>query len=140
MAWDVNLGVVMDTRNAVCVDEKQLMRKIGWRIAPLLFLSYLSAYLDRVNVAFAALHMHKKLGLTSTQYGLGASIFLVAYFLFEVPSNLLLQRLGARRWISRIMLSWGIISAMMALTSSSSSPSMFCASSWEPRRPAFCPA
>ena len=121
MDWDLDFGVVTDTRDAVCVDEKQLMGRIWWRIVPLLFLSYLSAYLDRVNVAFAALKMNKELGLTSTQYGLGASVFFVAYFLFEVPSNLLLQRFGARRWISRIMLSWGIISAMMALTSSASS-------------------
>lgn len=125
MTRDENLDVKSDRSVVAVTDEKRLMSKIWWRIVPLLFLSYLSAYLDRVNVAFAALHMNKELGFTSTQYGLGASIFFIAYFLFEVPSNLLLQKVGARHWISRIMLTWGIVSAMMALTTSPSSFYLF---------------
>lgn len=95
--------------------------KYAWHIVPLVFAAYLAVYLDRVNVAFTALHMNKDLGLSSRQYSLGASIFFLAYLLFEVPSNLSLQRMGARRWTARIMLTWGVISGMMALTTSASS-------------------
>src|SRR6201989_2466663 len=84
------------------------------RIVPFLIVCYLVAYLDRVNVGFAALAMNHDLGLSQTAFGLGAGIFFIAYFIFEVPSNLLLERFGARKWISRIMLSWGLLSGLMA--------------------------
>ncbi len=91
-------------------------RKIGLRILPLLFLSYVFSYVDRVNIGFAQLQMSQDLGFSSAVYGLGAGIFFIGYFLFEIPSNLLLQRLGARVWIARIMISWGILSALLMFT------------------------
>jgi len=87
--------------------------KAGWRILPLLGLAYLIAYMDRVNVSFAATQMNSDLGFSATVYGLGAGMFFLSYALFEIPSNLLLLRFGARRWIARIMISWGLLSAMM---------------------------
>lgn len=91
--------------------------KVTRRIVPLLLLGYVIAYLDRVNVSFAKLQMLDDLALSETVYGLGAGIFFLGYFLFEVPSNLLLHRLGARVWLSRIMISWGLISAAMMFVS-----------------------
>ncbi|MBP0619191.1 MFS transporter [Cupriavidus consociatus] len=96
-------------------------RKVAWRLVPLLFLCYIVAYLDRVNVGFAKLQMQADLQLTETVYGLGAGIFFVGYFLFEVPSNLVLHRYGARRWIARIMITWGLLSAAMMLVKSPAS-------------------
>ncbi len=90
-----------------------LYAKISRRILPLLLIGYIVAYLDRVNVGFAKLQMLEDLQFSQTVYGLGAGIFFIGYFFFEVPSNLLLHRLGARRWLARIMISWGIVSAMM---------------------------
>ncbi len=95
--------------------EQQTIAKVSRRIVPFLMLCYFVAYLDRVNVSFAALSMNKALGISSTAFGLGAGIFFFSYFVFEVPSNLALERFGARRWIARIMLSWGILSGAMAL-------------------------
>src|SRR5262252_1564392 len=89
-------------------------RKAAWRLIPFLILCYLIAFLDRVNVGFAALTMNKELGLTAEMFGFGAGIFFFGYFIFEVPSNLILEKVGARRWIARIMISWGIISAAFA--------------------------
>ncbi len=94
--------------------EARTIRKVMWRLMPFLMLCYFVAYLDRVNVGFAALSMNRDLGLTQTVYGLGAGIFFIAYFFFEVPSNILLERFGARRWIARIMFSWGVIAGAMA--------------------------
>jgi D-galactonate transporter len=91
--------------------EEATYRKVTWRILPLLFLCYLFSYLDRVNVGFAKLQMVADLGFSETIYGLGAGVFFIGYFLFEVPSNVILQRVGARVWIARIMVTWGIISA-----------------------------
>lgn len=93
-------------------------RKVSWRLVPFLGLCYLAAYLDRVNVGFAKLQMSGDLHFSETVYGLGAGIFFIGYFLFEVPSNLLLHRVGARLWIARIMVSWGLLSmAMMTVDS-----------------------
>jgi ACS family tartrate transporter-like MFS transporter len=97
--------------------EKSAMSRIGWRLVPLLILAYFISFLDRVNVGFAAIQMNKDLGFTATVYGFGAGVFFLGYFLFEVPSNLALERYGARVWIARIMATWGIASAMMALVS-----------------------
>ncbi|HEL3808931.1 TPA: MFS transporter [Stenotrophomonas maltophilia] len=86
--------------------------KVFWRLVPFLMLCYVIAYLDRVNVGFAKLQMSQDLGFSEAVFGLGAGVFFLGYFLFEVPSNLLLQRVGARLWIARIMVTWGILSAM----------------------------
>ena len=94
--------------------EIRTIAKVTRRIVPFLIVCYFVAYLDRVNVSFAALAMNQDLGLSQTAFGFGAGIFFIAYFIFEVPSNLLLERFGARKWIARIMLSWGILSGAMA--------------------------
>jgi MFS transporter, ACS family, tartrate transporter len=94
--------------------ETRTIAKVSKRIVPFLIVCYFIAYLDRVNVGFAALTMNEDLGLSQTAFGFGAGIFFIAYFIFEVPSNLLLERFGARKWIARIMLSWGILSGTMA--------------------------
>jgi ACS family tartrate transporter-like MFS transporter len=90
------------------------MAKVTRRLIPLLMVCYFTAYLDRVNVGFAALTMNKALGFSAAVFGLGSGIFFVGYFLFEVPSNLLLAKVGARRWIARILITWGIISGLTA--------------------------
>jgi D-galactonate transporter len=94
--------------------EKRAIGKVMRRLIPFLILCYFVAYLDRVNVGFAKLHMNQALGLSEAAYGLGAGLFFVGYFLFEVPSNLFLEKVGARVWIARIMISWGIVSAAFA--------------------------
>jgi D-galactonate transporter len=94
--------------------EARTIRKVSTRLIGFLMICYFIAYLDRVNVGFAALTMNKALGLTATMFGFGSGIFFLTYFLFEVPSNLALDRFGARKWIARIMLSWGILSGLMA--------------------------
>ena len=94
--------------------EIRTLAKVSRRLVPFLIVCYFVAYLDRVNVSFAALTMNQDLGLSQTAFGFGAGIFFIAYFIFEVPSNLLLERFGARKWIARIMLSWGILSGLMA--------------------------
>jgi ACS family tartrate transporter-like MFS transporter len=94
--------------------EKRVIGKVMRRLIPFLILCYFVAYLDRVNVGFAKLHMNQALGFSEAAFGLGAGLFFIAYFLFEVPSNLFLERVGARVWIARIMISWGIVSAAFA--------------------------
>src|SRR3977135_1929026 len=94
--------------------EIRTLAKVTRRLVPFLIICYFVAYLDRVNVGFAALTMNQDLGLSQTAFGFGAGIFFIAYFIFEVPSNLLLERFGARKWIARIMLSWGLLSGTMA--------------------------
>jgi sugar phosphate permease len=95
-----------------------LYRRVSWRLMPFLFLCYVAAYLDRVNVGFAKLQMLAELRFSDTVYGLGAGIFFIGYFLFEVPSNLLMTRTGARIWIARIMISWGLISSALMFANS----------------------
>jgi len=90
------------------------MRKVLKRLIPLAIICYFVNYLDRVNLSFAALEMNKDLGFSSTVYGFGAGVFFVAYFLLETPSNLILVKVGARRWIARIMFTWGLLSGAMA--------------------------
>jgi len=94
--------------------ERATMRRVILRLVPFLMVCYFFALLDRVNVGFAALQMNKDLGLTPAMFGFAASLFFVSYFLVEVPSNLALQKVGARRWISRIMVTWGMVTACMA--------------------------
>jgi ACS family tartrate transporter-like MFS transporter len=103
------------------VAEDALLARIRWRLIPFMFLLYIVSYLDRVNVGFASLQMNRDLGLSDTVYGLGAGIFFIGYFLFEVPSNLIMVRVGARPWIARIMVTWGLISAGMMFTSGATS-------------------
>jgi len=98
-----------------------LLGKIRWGLLPFLFLLYVVAYLDRINVGFAALQMKDQLKFSDTVYGLGASIFFVGYFLFQVPSNLMLRKFGARRWIGLLMVAWGTISCSMLLIGSARS-------------------
>jgi D-galactonate transporter len=93
--------------------EEKTYAKVTWRLLPLLFACYVVSYLDRVNVGFAKLQMLGDLHLSDAVFGLGAGIFFIGYFLFEIPSNLLLHRVGARLWIARIMITWGIVSAAM---------------------------
>ncbi len=93
--------------------EKTTMRRVTWRLLPFLLLLYIISWLDRVNVGFAKLQMNSDLGFSETIYGIGAGIFFIGYGLCEVPSNLLLVRFGARVWIARIMITWGLISAGM---------------------------
>src|SRR5262252_383582 len=93
--------------------ERAVVQKIMARLVPFLALLYVFCLLDRGNVSIASLTMQKALGFSDRVYGLGAGIFFLGYFLFEIPSNLILERVGARRWIGRIMLTWGIVSAAM---------------------------
>jgi MFS family permease len=93
------------------------MRRVSVRVVPFLMVCYFVSFLDRVNLGFAALQMVRDLHISSTAFGLGGGIFFLSYFLFEVPSNLLLARVGARRWIARIMITWGLIAGAMALVS-----------------------
>ncbi len=97
--------------------ERQTMRRVAFRLLPMLIVCYFIAYLDRVNVGFASLTMNKELGFSASVYGFGAGIFFLGYFIFEVPSNVLLAKVGARLWIARILITWGIISGCTALTS-----------------------
>lgn len=94
--------------------QRATLARVTWRLLPLLFFCYIIAYIDRINVGFAKLHLREVLGVSeekfSSAYGLGAGLFFIGYFLFEVPSNLILQRVGARMWIARIMIVWGIVS------------------------------
>ena len=94
--------------------EKATYAKVTWRVIPFLFLLYILAYLDRVNVGFAKLQMATDLSFSDTVYGTGAGIFFIGYFFFEVPSNVILAKVGAKIWIARIMITWGIISGLMA--------------------------
>jgi MFS family permease len=105
----------MPTLRAEEALEATTMRRVSWRLMPFLLLAYLICYIDRVNVGFAALQMNKAVGIDPKTYGLGAGIFFVGYFILEVPSNLALQRFGARTWIARIMISWGLVSMAFAL-------------------------
>ena len=114
----VNTGVI----NIAYTPADAAFKRVAWRIIPVLFVSYIVAYLDRINIGFAKLQMLNDLHFSDAVYGLGAGLFFLGYFLFEVPSNLLLHRLGARRWIARIMLSWGVFSAATAWVDS---PAMF---------------
>ena len=98
--------------------EAATYAKITWRLMPLLFVCYVASYLDRVNVGFAKLQMLADLNFSETVYGLGAGVFFIGYFLFEIPSNVILHKVGARLWIARIMLTWGIISGAMIFVSS----------------------
>src|SRR5215472_3381690 len=95
--------------------EKSIMRRVTLRIVPFLMVCYFVSFLDRVNLGFAALQMVEDLHLSSAVFGFGGGIFFLSYFFFEVPSNLSLEKFGARRWIARIMITWGVLAGAMAL-------------------------
>ncbi|SUD69785.1 major facilitator transporter [Pseudomonas putida] len=99
--------------------QKALFRKITWRVMPLVFIAYVFAFLDRVNIGYAKLQMAPELGLSDSQYGLAAGIFFIGYALFEIPSNILLDKVGARKTMTRIMILWGITSAMTMFVTTS---------------------
>jgi sugar phosphate permease len=94
--------------------ERRTMRKVAWRLLPVLMIGYFIAFVDRVNVGFAALQMNHAIGLNAAAFGLGGGLFYLTYVLFEIPSNLAMQKVGARLWIARIMISWGLVSACTA--------------------------
>ncbi|MBE7199665.1 MAG: MFS transporter [Parafilimonas terrae] len=100
--------------DAVPEIERATLRRVTWRILPFLMLAYFVAFVDRVNAGFAALQMNHDIGLSAAQFGLGGGLFYVSYVLCEVPSNLAMERFGARIWIARIMITWGLVSAAMA--------------------------
>lgn len=111
----------MSTAEAVIATsaaDDAVYKKISYRIIPLLIICFIVAYYDRVNIAFAKLQMQQELKFSETVYGLGASLFFVGYILFEVPSNVILHRVGARKWIARIMVTWGVASALMMFVGS----------------------
>jgi ACS family tartrate transporter-like MFS transporter len=113
------MSASIDRRSPSGIDDKVLeastMRAVSWRLMPFLLAAYVICYIDRVNVGFAALQMNKAVGIDPKTYGLGAGIFFIGYFILEVPSNLALERFGASKWIARIMLTWGLVSAGFAL-------------------------
>lgn len=94
--------------------EKAVIRKAAWRILPIIMICYFAAFLDRVNIGFASLTMNQDLGFTAAQFGFGAGIFFLGYIVFELPSNIILAKVGARLWIARILITWGILSAATA--------------------------
>ena len=100
------------------VTEQKVITKIAWRLMPLIIVCYFFAFFDRVNISFAKAALQADLNLSNTAYGFGASLFVVGYVLLEVPSNMLLYRFGARRWIARIMISWGLATAAMVFVQS----------------------
>src|SRR5258708_5082769 len=101
--------------------ERRTIAKVSWRLLPLVAVAYCIAYIDRSNISVAALTMNKDLGFSAYIYGWGAGIFFFSYFLFEIPSNLILERVGARVWIARIMITWGIISGLTAFVTGTTS-------------------
>ncbi|HLY57142.1 MAG TPA: MFS transporter, partial [Stellaceae bacterium] len=111
-------GVVTARLRDQVATEDEVYRKITLRIVPLLCLGFVAAYIDRANVGFAKLQMLGDLGWTETVYGFGAGLFFLGYIACEVPSNLMLHRVGARLWIARIMITWGLISGAMVFVSS----------------------
>jgi MFS family permease len=94
--------------------ESTTIHRVYWRLIPLIFVMMFFNYLDRINIGFAALQMNKELGFSPSVFGFAGSIFFVGYMLLEVPSNLLLHRIGARRWIARILITWGIVATITA--------------------------
>ena len=104
-----HLGVPSAQAEPASAIEAETMRRVMWRLLPFLMLCYFIAYVDRVNAGFAALTMNRDVGLTQAIFGIGGGLFFVAYVLFEVPSNLAMEKVGARLWIARIMITWGLV-------------------------------
>jgi ACS family tartrate transporter-like MFS transporter len=117
-----SVGVALASPAIPTSEQAAVLSRINWRLLPILFFSYIIAYIDRINVGFAKLHLREALGVNpdvfNSVYGFGAGLFFIGYFIFEVPSNLILHRVGARVWIARIMVLWGVVSmAMMFIQS-----------------------
>ena len=112
------MSVTNEAGKAGLPDAARTIQKVRMRIIPFVFLLYIISFLDRINIGFAALTMNKELAITSKQFGLVAGIFFFGYFLFEIPSNLLLHKLGARIWIARILITWGILAMLTGLVNS----------------------
>jgi sugar phosphate permease len=132
-------GISIAFGGVVSNPETAIMSKVFRRLLPVLMICYFIAFLDRVNVGFAATMLNRDLGFSASVYGFGAGIFFISYFLFEVPSNLALHKFGARRWIARIMITWGLISAFPGPRRGSWAliRSMPSASCWAPPRLGF---
>ena len=109
------VSVASNSAAAAVSIEKRTIQKLRTRIIPFIFVLYIVAFIDRINIGFAALTMNKELVITSPQYGFDFGIFFFGYFIFEIPSNLLLHKIGARIWIARILITWGIIAALAGL-------------------------
>jgi MFS family permease len=109
------LSVPIGAADIAAPSEAHIVAKVAWRLMPLIMICYLFAFFDRINISFAKFALQNSLSLSDTAYGLGAGLFSLGYVLFEVPSNMMLYKVGARRWIARIMISWGIATALMAL-------------------------
>jgi MFS transporter, ACS family, tartrate transporter len=103
-------GIILDSINL----ERSTTKKVTLRLIPFLFLCFTISILDRVNIGFAALQMNEDLGFSNAVFGLGAGIFFLGYFLLEVPGSAMMTKVGARRWISRIMITWAVIAILMA--------------------------
>lgn len=101
-------------QSTTTVNEQALMRRISWRIIPFVFVLYIISYMDRANIGYAALQMNHELALTSEAFGFASGIFFIGYFLFEVPSNVMLNKVGARVWIARILITWGVVAILSA--------------------------
>jgi sugar phosphate permease len=111
---EVIVDAIVSSKAGVDSLERETIKRVAWRLLPLLMLGYFSAYLDRVNVGIAGLTMNQQLGFSGSVFGFGSGLFFVGYFLAEIPSNLILNKVGARRWIARILITWGIISGLTA--------------------------
>ena len=94
--------------------ERSVVQKVFWRIVPLLFILYIVAYIDRANIGYAALQMNAELALSSEAFGFAAGVFFIGYFLFEVPSNVMMNKYGPRLWIARILITWGAVAVASA--------------------------
>jgi ACS family tartrate transporter-like MFS transporter len=114
----VEVIVANEAGTAAMAAEARTIQKLRRRIIPFVFVLYIVSFLDRLNISFAAMTMNKELAITSKQYGLVAGIFFIGYFLFEIPSNLLLHKIGARIWIARILITWGILATLTGLVHS----------------------
>jgi MFS family permease len=115
MALDTILAANAPTLGGIDALERETIRRVAWRLLPVLVLGYFCAGLDRSNIGMAATTMSPDLGFTNAAFGFGAGVFFVGYFLAEIPSNLILNRVGARRWISRILITWGIVSGLTSV-------------------------
>ena len=112
------MSVSVGTTDAGSI-ETRTVRRVAWRILPFCFVLYIISYLDRANIGYAALQMNKELALSAQAFGFASGIFFIGYFIFEVPSNMMLAKFGARVWIARILLTWGAVSLLTAFVQNS---------------------
>lgn len=117
---DHQLASSISLVNVSELEKQQLLKKLLWKILPILFIAYFFSFLDRVNIGYAKLQMQDAIGFTDSQYALAAGIFFIGYAFFEIPSNILMDKIGARRTLARIMILWGLASAATMFVSSAS--------------------